>query len=414
MRRLRKDERGISTIIVVVSLLGIFGATMLSLDAGNMWQTRRKIVTGTDSTSLQQAKTYAFNSVTGAGSEICPTGIADSWTDHLTSVGGSGTTPIKCEAFWNADGTGYVVVEGSKNAKTRFGQLLGIGDTQPYSLSAAQWGFITEAEGLRPMGVCAKNDHFRQWVALKDGTITQGQYDALADTGDVGKADGADADVFLDPDNATPPPGPGDGLMDYPSYPAVTGVVHRIFFQNESPDECGPDDNKVPGNWGWVDFNYGSNQNSDLVDWILYGYNESVVGIDDCDADGDETGGETGDPCDGEPGSSGGSVAGELQTLVNNQTKFAVPIYDEAALNGSNATLSMFAFVGVILRGFDVTGPQAGRYFDFEFVDLQLSGTCCVQAAPGGIDTGIRGVKICAVDHDENMSAARIAERCEL
>lgn len=390
--RLNKDERGISAVIVAVSLVGIFGAAMLSLDAGNMWQTRRNIVTATDATALQQAKVYAFQPGQAEGTtEKCPTDVGDSWTDYLLRNGGQGTTPIDCDVVWGVNGTGYVVVQGRKLSQTRLGGIVGVGDTQPYSMSASQWGFITEAEGLRPMGICSANDHFRQWIALQNKQITQAQYDAMNDAGeDVGGPDGADADVFFD--------APADGVIDYPTYPSTTSVVHRIYFTKESPDDCGA---TAPGNWGWIDFNDTGNSTATLVNWILYGYQEPV-GINDCDADynpGPPAAGEQGDTCNGETGSGGNSVGNALQTLVTNETKFAIPIFDSAAATGNTAEFGMHAFVGVILRGYRVTGAQAQRYFDFEFVNLQTSGNCCT-STPQTVDTGLRGIKICDVDHD--------------
>lgn len=61
----------------------------------------------------------------------------------------------------------------------------------------------------------------------------------------------------------------------------------------------------------------------------------------------------------------------------------------------------------MILRGYRVTGPQANRYFDFEFVRLIGSGNCCVTNPNPGADTGLRGVTLCSVDHDSQAEATR-------
>lgn len=401
LRRLRNDERGISSVIAAFSLVALFGAAVLSLDAGNVWQTRRNIVTATDAAALEQART--FSKLPGfAGSGVpCPI----TYTDYLLRNGGAGTEPIGCTAHYVTSGTGYVTVEARKAARTRFGGLFGIGDTSPYSMSAAMWGFVSKVDGLRPMGLCSNNGHFREWIAFKTGLIDEAAYLALRGTEDVGTADGPDPDPYLDP--------PRDGKIDYPTYPAIPGVVHRVYFTTDSPDECPsvPGEKATPGNWGWMDFNGGSNADPELIRWIRYGYSDNPVGVNDCDGDAGTPGGESGDTCNGTTGSRGGSVEDALEELVDNQTKFAIPIYDTASGPGNNAQFGIYAFVGVILRGFEVNGAESRRYFDFDFVDLQLSGNCCISTAPSGVDTGIRGIKICAVDHDTKASQT-VATRC--
>lgn len=431
LRKLR-DERGVSSVIVAMSLIAVFGASMLSVDAGNMWQTRRNIVTATDATALQQASYFAYRTPAGrpGTSENCPTAIVDAWTDYLFRNGGSGTTPISCVATWGTNGVGYVVVQGKKVSKTRLGGLLGIGDTQPFSMSAAAWGFVGSLHP-RPMGLCFMNDHFRQWQAyynaLQTGDIvTQNLYESMEDQGDVGHpasitlptkgkgkgkgGGGGGGGGTVDPSPWLIPP--KDGIIDYPDYGnRVDGVVHRVYFTKDNPDECG---NQVPGNWGFMDFNGGSNQNQqELGTWIRYGYDENMVGVDDCDGDGGTRGGETGDTCYGDPGSSGQSLEDGLQLLVDNQVKFAIPIYDSATLQGSNAVYSIHAFVGVILRGFNMGNSESQRYFDFQFTTLQVSGICCSDQPAGGIDTGIRGFKLCDVDHD-TQAGQTVATRCAI
>src|SRR5205807_2465660 len=143
-----RDERGISTVIAVVSLVGLFGAVMLSLDYGNALSTRRNLVTGTDTTALHQARLEAF-----APGTACQNGGGStaSWQDYLirnvgSVVSGSGVCTVHPDP--NHPGTGYVVVEARKQADTRFAGMFGIGSTQPYSLSAAQYGYSKGVKGL--------------------------------------------------------------------------------------------------------------------------------------------------------------------------------------------------------------------------------------------------------------------------
>jgi Flp pilus assembly protein TadG len=382
-----RDERGVSTAIVAVSLIGIFAATMLSLDMGNMWQTRRRIITGTDSTALAQARAAAIGNN--------PASCTASWTDTLIGNAGAIVTGSESCVLHPSGGVGYVVVQARKLSETRFGGLLNIGNSEPFSLTAAQYGYITQPKGLRPMAFCEDNAHVRQWLALKSGSITQAQYDALRSTGDVGGADSADADPFLDP--------PADGKVDYPNY-SGTGVVHRMYFTKDNPDECGAD---AAGNWGWMDFDSGSNSAADQNDWIENGY-DGTSSVGDCDpnnATPDET-------CPGDTGSSGGANNSVLQYLVDHNAVFGIPIFGNVTDTGSTADFEITGFLIVQLRGFQTTGSESTRYFDFEFQDSILSGACCSSTAPN--PGAPKGIRICSVDHDGDTSDAHIDSRCHL
>src|SRR5688572_7733199 len=108
MRSKLRQERGISAVIAVISLLGLFGAALLSLDAGNMWQTRRNIIQGTDATALDQAINAAK---TGA------TSCNGTW-DVILKANSPGATPVSCT--FNPDptvpGVGWIGVEATKEA----------------------------------------------------------------------------------------------------------------------------------------------------------------------------------------------------------------------------------------------------------------------------------------------------------
>src|SRR5437867_1812948 len=98
----KKDERGIAAVIVAISLAALFGALLLSVDAGNLWQTRRNLITATDATALDRAREAALN-----GSS---TACSSSWTSLLTSNGGSDVSPLACSTTGTND-TGYVAIE---------------------------------------------------------------------------------------------------------------------------------------------------------------------------------------------------------------------------------------------------------------------------------------------------------------
>lgn len=335
-----RGEDGVAAVIVAVSLVAVFSALLLSLDAGNIWQTRRAIITATDASALEQARTAAI---------FGPSAACVGYQTTLQQNAGSDVQGVGCTVVPGptAD-TGYVTVQGRKPAAVRFGGIFGQGDTTAFSSTTARWGFITSIEGLRPIALCIQNEHVAGYL------------------------------------------GTGVDLGVHPS-----AGVHRVMFTKANPLLCG---NTAPGNWGFMDFDGGSNSNSIMRDWLVGGY-PGTVAIGDCDA-----GGAPGTACPGNTGSSGGSIASALDTLVASGQAFPILLFDSVTGNGSNAAFNPYAFLGVILRGYRITGAEALRYFDFEFTRITRSGNCCL---PAGIDTGVRGVRICSVDHDIRPTITR-------
>jgi hypothetical protein len=395
----KRDERGISSVIVVVSLLGVFSSALLSLDFGSMWSTRRRVVAGTDSTALDQAifagKTGAAdcNRIGSAGFN----GAYQDWTNTLmVNTSGFVVGSQNCSfTTVNAGGIiGYVGVEARKEADTRFGGLFGFGSTQPYSYSAARVYYPDAVQGLRPIGICLQNTHVQEWIAyLNNGTTM-------------------------------PSSGP-----DHPTYQGA-GAVHRITYTKDANDACGD----APGNWGFQDFDGddGGNSDEEFKDWMLDGYDGLVNAPSDCDNDGSGTSdqpGGVGDDCPGNPGSGAansgqscsddslGSVLACVQSTPGSPPtikEFPIVIFDQATCTssgggagGNNCTFNVVRYVGVRLWGFKLTGSQDQRYFDLEFVPYIASGPCC---APSPNQTDIKAVQLCAVDHD--TSGLTEAQRC--
>lgn len=377
-RRFSDEEDGVTAVVVAVSLVAIFGAAMLSVDAGNLWQSRRNVVTATDATALQEARTAALNG------SACQNGNVT----QMLSRNGSDITLGSCALTpGSVNGTGYVTVEADKAVDIRFGGVVGIGDTSAYSLSAAQYGYITEVIGLRPMGFCYQNSHMQEWLRLQEwirtsgaSGLSQGAYDLLEDTG-----------PFV------------PGLVGHPSGEGVNGngqsygngVVHRLYFTKDNPNDCGAN---APGNWGWFDYNGGNNSADDRRDWIKEGY-PGEVGVHDCDPSD-----PPGDPCETGPGSSGAANNTELEMLKVSGQPFPIPLFDSVTGSGATAEFGVYGFVGVVLKGYRTTGATASHYFDFEFVNLILEGNCCTATEN---NFGIKGTKLCAVDHDPQSITTR-------
>lgn len=171
------------------------------------------------------------------------------------------------------------------------------------------------------------------------------------------------------------------------------------MYTKEQPLACGG----APGNWGFVDFNGGNNSTGEMRRWIRDGFNDNAIAVGDCNAD-NLTPAEW---CPGNTGAASNSISNALRTIVG--TTFPLPLFDQVRGAGSNAEYRVAGFLGVILRGYRVTGPEAGRYLDLEFTSLIGSGRCCPVDGSAVVDGGVRTVRLCSVDHDPLSVATRCA-----
>lgn len=349
VRDLRRDEGGLTAVVVVVSLAAIFGAALLSIDAGNLWQTRRNVITATDAAALAEARAAVPSPTTA-----CAT---TSWTTLLAANAGPGVIePVACTPVFDGAGLGYVRVEARKQVDVRFGGVLGVEDQWAYSSSTAMVGIVPEAISVRPLGLCVRNGHVQEWLAHVSG--------------------------------GTPLPAPGSDPEHVTGYP-TTGTVHHVRWEKQFNDgACGT----VPGNWGWIDFDGGLSSNQDLRDWLLNSYTANHVAIGDCNSDN----GAPREYCGGDTGAKTG-FRSTLDTLVGKS--FAIVVFDDGVGSGENATFGIAGFIGVKLWGFRVNGANSERYFDMEFTRIIATGVCCL-GVPPTYDFGSRGVRLCAVDGD--------------
>ena len=402
IRRLNNDERGVTAVVGVICLLVIFSAATLSVDAGNAWQTRRNMITATDASALAEARDLALASLAGVNTFGC-TGLYNTILDRNA---GTDVFDRNCQTVPLGGGNGYVFVEGRKPVDVRFGVVLGLDDTAAYSMSAAEWGYPSAAQGLLPISFCSSNHHVQEWINYKDGVAQ------LPSPGSV-------EHPVIGPDR------PYIGLDDNGQ---PFGLVHRMFFNKSGSDACGT----FPGQWGWLDFTGGDQgfSTDELRDWVRTGYNGTVrVRIDEDDpatpeneadlpCEGIPGGGDSSTSAEGcvpgKPGSAGGSPDRALDD-IRDEPRY-IMIFDAGQCGnidnggGATCTLEAWAFLGVKLRGWKITGPEKGRFFDFSFTEIILSGPCCSSEPPNGVDTGVRGVGLCAVDHDPTPIDA--ATRC--
>jgi Flp pilus assembly protein TadG len=254
------------------------------------------------------------------GKDGCATAAASSLTDNHP-----GATLTDCNPQVLSSSRGYVTVRGQATVQYTFARVFGIDSKDISATTTAQWGIPKAVAGLRPFGLCIDaNQQLKDWLAHPVGT---------------------------------------------------SGVV-RVTYGKDQPTACGA----APGNWGVVDFDGGSNANSDTMNWVENGYDGTV---------------SVGDTLSGDTGAISSALNDGLSYLKSSGETFALPVFDTITNPGSNAQMHIVAFVLVKLVDYRVTGAQASRYFDVIFTNSVVSGPCC---SPTGIDTGVRAIRICDVN----------------
>lgn len=414
MRRLR-DERGISSVVVAVSLFALFGALMLTLDAGNLWSTRRQIITGTDAAALHAAR--YFN--TGAGNPCSSADVLDAESgatnvmnqNHARALHNPGDTPDGFEVTLADPGLcgmagyipGKVRYDGRLQAQGFFSQVFGFGNTSALSSSTAAWGYIQSiGEGLRPIAVCDKSEQYELWRDFWFGAIDLATYNGL-----FGRDEGlapelikfpASSDNFIRGDSAHNP-------NKNKAYVVPDGTdAHRTVHRMTMPDlECGAS----PGNRVWVDFTdeeAGTLGASELRDQLLYGYKgEVALSPHDCNPSNDDP---TPEDCGSAPGDKATleRALGTITCARNTPAMscpyiFPILVVDQVSADGgANAHYVQVAFLFVVMRGFGDINADLIQ-FDFEFVDVQTSGQVGA-SPPSSTHPYQTGVQLCGADHD--------------
>lgn len=384
---LRADE-GAAAVLVAVLLMGLFGAALISIDAGIVRNSRRQLVTGTDAAALATAAYFAENP-----SAACdPRGINSAQGLAASLIPErKGTPAVDVTASDCVTGSGHVSVRADQSPSVMFAPVFGIEGVTTTAKTTAQWGPLVDILRVRPLALCLNDPHVLEWAYLK-GTPA---YDAL---------DGSDNPVTEWNDH------PGSSL-----YPGA-GVVHRIVPKETSDCRGG-----VPGNWAWLDFNGNAAPNGAkaIRDWLEAGYPETITlgtlaqGDEDCRPN------EKGfDDCEGKPKEKGGlkKALSDLRctaaTATAECTMFPVVIYDSAREQGSKFEYHPAAFLGVVLRGFDgmkdedddddeeeeESGSEKDRdYLDLEFVHLNWDG----RIGRSNQLIAVHGVQICGTDQVE-------------
>jgi hypothetical protein len=312
-------ERGAVLAMTCVIVTTCLAAAAFAIDLGHLWSSQRRVRNSSDAAALAAAQEFALQR-----------NGCDGEDDAYAVANDAGASVTDCHDHPNGD-SGYVTVATKRPVDYQFAGVMGVGGNDVKSTTHAVYGLPSGGFGLRPMGLCLQaNPELTAWLNLPQGPT--------GDSGDI-----------------------------------------TISYTKDHPDACG---SNVPGNWGMLDFNGGSQSNSETKEWVLNGYND-LVRLD-------------GPPIPGDTGSFNPSIDDELATLVNDE--FTLPIFISVSGTGSNAQFTLGALVRVKLKDYRTNGAESARFIQVQFKRGYVQGTCC----GNGVDAGARSWKVCSVDATEH------------
>jgi hypothetical protein len=210
------DERGAVAVIVAIVGTVLFGFAGLAVDLGNLWESRRHLVTATDAAALAAAQAY------GMGDDGCRS-FADDYVAFNYPAASVDEERGGCTHTGLGTSRGSVTVPAEAPVDFKFAGVLGqAGKTDVRSSTTAGWFIPSGMPWLRPFALCKDHPAVEAWIASPWGVsepvkVSYGK--SSNRTGDCGEAD---------------------------------------------------------GNWGVLDFDGGSNGMDDTWEWTENGYREVV------------------------------------------------------------------------------------------------------------------------------------------
>src|SRR5207253_11154472 len=122
---------------------------VLSLDAGNLWTSKRAMVTATDSSALLGAQIVG-QFPTAPVSSSCPSSVQTSVTTQLQANQPTASL-VSCTITSTQAHLGFVTVSGRKPVQVGFARVVGVGNQSAFSSSSARFFPPQTVSGLRPI-----------------------------------------------------------------------------------------------------------------------------------------------------------------------------------------------------------------------------------------------------------------------
>ena len=189
LRRLRAragDESAISSLMVGVSVVALFGSASIAVDLGQLWANRRHVIVASDAAALAAASDYAV------GRDGCSTTAAGYVNSNDDAAQLISCSPVGINRL------GYVTVEAETPVDFAFASVLGVSDRTVGAKTAASWGIPSAVRGLRPFGLCEDDPNFVAWMSNPSGISPPAQIPYTNIPTDCGGAPGNWAIIDLD------------------------------------------------------------------------------------------------------------------------------------------------------------------------------------------------------------------------
>lgn len=337
VKRLFREEKGQSMVLVVLCLVGLVGFLALALDGGASFAARRQMQNAADSAAIAGAKEIQGNET-----------VVDVVLREINAYAEENKVP-DTNGIPGDEINGNVTAYFIRNVYPTYDRLP-LGD--PKSLDDPYWDGRTVPSNAAGVEVIT-------------GTTFDAYFAGVVGREELGAA--AKAKVLAEGEQ------PAGGLSN----------LFPVALYNENPGECEPGEyNMDPwldpndcqsiserliiwdtetegaGNFGWVDFNCGNNPVSELIEWIEDGYNDSVIEVPSW-------------VC-ADPGNRGDTVQEPLEGVVMDDLLgyvggiILIPVYNDMRGVGQNMEYQFVAFAEFMLTGF-YYGQNELKHFPSDF-----------------------------------------------
>jgi len=254
-----------------------------------------------------------------AGSPAC-SGYTENISANLTSL-----SPIATQCSISGTSNNVVTISAEASTPLAFSQLLGKTEASISSTASVKVGASRSAMGLRPLAICADHPALQEWLST--------------------------------------------GMMS---------TTYTIFVESDGASCSG----SVPGNWSMIDFDGGSNSNSELQDRIVNGYQSEIV---------------LPVTLNGDPGIPTPSI--DIDLLIGDT--ITIPVFSAARSNGASSEYDLDGLVAIEVVDVVMTGAAAQRHVDVRFIKRTLG-----EGLAGGPVTnyGSQSFQICSLEGKGNCS----------
>lgn len=338
-------QSGAVTVMTALAIVPVVMAGAIAVDTGRVWVERQQVQTAAEAALAAAASIWA-DSKSPCSAQALDIAVQNAGSD----------AEVSCTTTGDSAG-GQITVTVERQVDTTFTDLLGRSETDVSATATAVLGGASSILEVRPMALCVEHPALVAWRDsgfAPSGPVAvfwEGDWDDDDGDGDDDGDDGDDGDDDDDGDAG------GDG-----------GTAGGTAGGN-----CAGD---VPGNWGVLDFDGGSDTDSDTRAWIEDGY-QLPVSVP-----------ATFEGVSGVPSPSVGldPVVGETVVL---------PLFGSAGGDGDDATFSIVSFAAVTIHSAQLSGPASGRHIVVSFDEQATNGPCC---SPAPLHNGLTAWRICSVD----------------